>query len=101
MEHVDGLSSEALAVIIFDIIRLHQLRITCCLHAYRLLNNGEQSDNLIRGRRKFSRKRRIPTQVRRLTRLVGISDQDCIDNLRMVGIVLVVYVSYYESKVDW
>ncbi|KAL1560834.1 hypothetical protein AAHA92_11004 [Salvia divinorum] len=82
MEYADDLSSEALAVIIFDIIRVHQLRITCCLHAYGMLSNGEQADDL-RSRRKFSRLQRIPAQVRRLTRLVGLTDKSCIDNLRM------------------
>ena len=48
-----------------------------------MLDIEEQSDDRRRNRRQFSRLQRIPTQVRRLTRLVEISDQACIDNLRM------------------
>ncbi|KAL1543690.1 hypothetical protein AAHA92_20632 [Salvia divinorum] len=60
MEYADGLSSEALAVIIFDII----VYINCALRvAYMHM--------------------RIRAQVRRLTRLVGLIDKACIDNLQM------------------
>ncbi|XP_042059276.1 uncharacterized protein LOC121803712 [Salvia splendens] len=77
-----GLSNEALVLMILDIIRVHRLRITCCLLAYGLLGDGEDLAGR-RVRRRFSHTERIPTQVDRLTRLLGLNDQECIDSLRM------------------
>ncbi|XP_042015716.1 uncharacterized protein LOC121763718 [Salvia splendens] len=68
---------------IFDIIRVHQLRIICCLQAHGMLADVEQGEDRRRVRRKFSRLERIPAQVHHLTRLVGLNDKECIDNLRM------------------
>ncbi|KAG6408084.1 hypothetical protein SASPL_131087 [Salvia splendens] len=78
-----GLSNEALALMIFDIIRVHQLRIICYLQAHGMLADVEQGEDERRVRRKFSRLERIPAQVHHLTRLVGLNDKECIDNLRM------------------
>ena len=78
-----GLNIESLVVIILDIIRLHQLRIICCLDEKGLLGNGDVAEDARRIRRKFSRLQRIPTQVHRFTRLAKVSDRDCVDNLRM------------------
>ncbi|KAG6435294.1 hypothetical protein SASPL_100164 [Salvia splendens] len=57
-----GLSNEALVLMILDIIRVHRLRITCCLLAYGLLGDGEDLAGR-RVRRRFSHTERIPTQV--------------------------------------
>ncbi|XP_042041229.1 uncharacterized protein LOC121786661 [Salvia splendens] len=78
-----GLNTESLVVIILDIIRMHQLRIICCLDEKGLLGNGDAAIDARRIRRKFIRLQRIPTQVHRFTRLAKVSDRECVDNLRM------------------
>ena len=77
------LSNEALVLLILDIIRVHRLRITCCLLAYGLLGDGDEDLGGRRVRRRFSHTERIPAQVHRLNRLLGLNDQECIDSLRM------------------
>ncbi|KAG6430160.1 hypothetical protein SASPL_108222 [Salvia splendens] len=58
-----GLSNEALVLLILDIIRVHRLRITCCLLAYGLLEDGDEDLAGRRVRRRFSHTERIPKQV--------------------------------------
>ncbi|KAL1550174.1 hypothetical protein AAHA92_18173 [Salvia divinorum] len=70
-----GLSSEALVALIFDILRVHQLRVICCLHAHGMLRNWDQVEEGRSRKRKFSRLQRVPAQVHQLTRYVRVEEQ--------------------------
>ena len=77
------LSNEELFLLIQDIIRTHQQQTSIILHEFFQLNNVSRRSSSSNPRRLFSRLDRIPTQVKRLNRLVGVTARSCLDNLRM------------------
>ncbi|XP_041989894.1 uncharacterized protein LOC121741250 [Salvia splendens] len=78
-----SLSDEEIALLIEDILQKHNTRTVIIIRDFLKLTNGSKWIKKNQARRLFRRLTRIPTQVNRLTRLTGVSDRDCINNLRM------------------
>ncbi|XP_047956848.1 uncharacterized protein LOC125202492 isoform X2 [Salvia hispanica] len=78
-----SLSDEEIFLLLEDILQKHHTRTMIIIREYLKLHNG--SNRIIKNhiRRSFRRLARIPTQVRRLTRLTSLTGRDCINNLRM------------------